>query len=279
MINDTPRDSAAGDTRSRVPLKERLYRTDAVVLSRLALGEADRILTIFTPRLGKLRVIAKGARRPTSRLGAHLEYFTEVGLMLARGRDLDTVTSAETIDPHLNLRSNLTAFGHACHIAELLLRLTEDRQEQPAAYDLLARSLRLLDDGVDPFAVTRHFELALLGILGYRPELYQCVICGSPLTETLNRFIPARGGFACDVCRDRETSGMLLSVHAQKYLRTLDRHGLAAAARLVVAPALQAEVERFATTYLRFLTERELNSLRIWHALEPGEQTETVEDP
>ncbi len=76
---------------SPMPLKERLYRTEAVVLSRMAFGEADRILTIFTPRHGKLRVIAKGVRRPTSRLGPHLEYFAKTSLMLARGRDLDVV--------------------------------------------------------------------------------------------------------------------------------------------------------------------------------------------
>lgn len=254
--------------RRPLPLKERLYRTDAVVLSRMALGEADRILTIFTPRFGKLRVVAKGVRRPTSRLGPHLEYFSKSALMLARGRDLDVVTSAETLDLHLNLRTDLAAFGHASHIAELLLRLTEDRQEQAEAFDLLTRSLKLLDNQVDPFAVTRHFELALLGLLGYRPELYSCVVCRNPIGETPNRFIPARGGFACASCASGDSSGVVVSVNAQKYLRTIDRHGLAAAARLELSADLQTEVELFATTYLRFLAERDLHSLRIWHALD-----------
>lgn len=256
-----------------------MYRTEAVVLSRMALGEADRILTVFTPRYGKLRIIAKGARRPNSKLGPHLEYFTKVSLMLARGRELDTVTAAETIDPHLNLRTDLTAFGHASHIAELLLRLTEDRQEQPAAFDLLTRSLRLLADRVDPFAVTRHFELALLGMLGYRPELYSCVACGNAIAATPNRFIPARGGFVCTACASTDGSGMMLSVNAQKYLRTIDREGLAAAARLTVPADLRAEIERFATSYLRFLSERDLHSLRIWHALEPDKQPTADSEP
>lgn len=254
-------------------LRERLYRTDGVILSRMSLGEADRILTIFTPRHGKIRVIAKGVRRPSSRLGPHLEYFNRSRLMLARGRDLDVVTAAETLDPHLSLRSDLAAFGHASHIAEVLLRLTEDRQEQENAYDLLSGSLRLLSDGVDPFAVTRHFELALLAALGYRPEIYSCVVCKRALEPVANPFSAARGGFACTTCRDRQQYGVMVSVNAQKYLRTLDRHGLAAAARLNVSDALATELERFATSYLQYLAERDLQSLRVWHAIEPDRDT------
>lgn len=255
---------------SPLPLKERLYKTEAIVLSRMALGEADRILTIFTPRHGKVRVIAKGVRRPTSRLGPHLEYFVKASLMLARGRDLDVVTGAETLELHLNLRTDLAAFGHASHISELLLRLTEDRQELKDPYELLSGSLRLLNEGVDPFAVTRHFELALLGMLGYRPELYSCVVCRREMTEVPNRFIPSRGGMTCPPCVGGDTAGIVLSVNAQKYLRTLDRHGLAAGIRLTVSADLRAEIERFATTYIRFFTERDLHSLRIWHAMEPA---------
>ncbi|MCC6313957.1 MAG: DNA repair protein RecO, partial [Thermomicrobiales bacterium] len=138
-----------------VPLNERLYRTEAIVLRRLDLGEADRIYTIFTPQRGKFRIIAKGARKPLSRLGPHLEYFGRCRLLLAKGRELDVVSDAATIDAHEGLRTNLEAYGHASHLAELLNRLTEDRQEHEAAYDLLASSLRLLSDGVDPWIVTR----------------------------------------------------------------------------------------------------------------------------
>ena len=87
-----------------VPLHERIYRTEAIVLSRMDYGEADRILTLYTPHRGKLRVIAKGVRRPLSRLGPHLEYFTRCRLMLARGRTFDTITGADTVDPYLGVR-------------------------------------------------------------------------------------------------------------------------------------------------------------------------------
>ena len=255
------------DRARRVPLSERIYRTEAIVLSRLDYAEADRILTVYTPQRGKLRLIAKGVRRPTSRLGPHLEYFARADLMLSRGRELDTVTGAETVDAHLGLRDDLDALGHASHLAELLNRMTEDRQENEAAYDLLARSLRLLSDGVDPFAVTRHFELALLALLGYRPELYRCVGCDRELTATVNTLSHGRGGLLCPLCRADDGGSFPLSVNAQKYLRTLDRNGLSAAARLRVDEGLRNELEGALGGYIRHLTERDLHSLRVWHAI------------
>jgi DNA repair protein RecO (recombination protein O) len=250
-----------------VSLRDRIYRTDAVVLSRLDFGEADRILTVYTPHLGKVRVIAKGARRPTSRLLPHLEYFTRSRLMLAKGRELDVVTGAETLDLHLELRDNLDAYGHASHCVELLLRMTEDRQENEAAYDLLVRTLRLLADGVDPFAVTRHFELGLLTLLGFKPELYRCVACQGEVQAVPNAFSSRLGGILCPLCRPNDVGAPKLTVNAQKYLRTLDRSGLAAVVRLPVDDELRVELEGVLGAYLRQVAEREFHSLRVWHEM------------
>lgn len=250
-----------------IPLSERVYRTEAIVLSRMDYGEADRILTVYTPRHGKFRVIAKGVRRPLSRMGPHLEYFARSQVTLARGRELDTVTSADSLDPHIGLRESLDAFGHASHLAELLNRLTQDRQENAAAYDLLARSLRLLADGVDPFAVARHYELALLTLLGFKPELYRCLVCERNLDAIPNGFSSRLGGTLCSNCRHTDATSRLLSINAQKYLRTLDRHGLATAAKLPLDERLMGELEGVLGDYLRTVAERELSSLKVWHAL------------
>lgn len=254
-------------TTSPVPLRERLYRTEAIVIGRLDYGEADRIVTIYTPQRGKFRVIAKGARKPLSRLGPHLEYFGRSRLMLAKGRELDVVTGAETIDPHLGLRTDLDAFGHASHLVEVLNRLTEDRQEHGAVYDLLTQSLRLLADGVDPFAVSRHYELALLTLLGFKPELYRCLGCNADLIAVPNGFSSTLGGTLCPTCRSAQPGSRLLSVNAQKYLRTLDRQGLGLATRLPLDAPLRVEIEGAMGDYLRHLAERELSSLTVWRSL------------
>lgn len=252
---------------------ERLYRCEAIVLGRMDFGEADRILTLYSRQHGKLRVIAKGARRPLSRLGPHLEYFSRSRLMLARGRDLDVVTGAETEDAHLAIRDDLDAYGHASHMVEVLNRLTEDRQENIAVYELLARSLRLLAEGVDPFHVTRHYEMALLGLLGYRPELYQCVDCQTRLDPAPHVFAASLGGFVCELCRAKVPGARVVSVDAQKYLRALGRGGLGATARLAVVPGLRVELEALLSDYLRHIAERDLGSLRVLRELGGGYET------
>ena len=250
-----------------IPLRERLYQTDAVILTRRDLNEADRILTIYTPHRGRYSVIAKGMRRPASRLGPHLELLARARLMLSKGRDLDVVTGAETLKPHLRLRTDLDAYGHACHAVELLLRLTEERQENEAVFDLLTGTLRLLDDGVDPFAVTRHFELGLFTLLGFKPELYRCLGCEEPLEAVPNALSSRLGGMLCPRCRSIDAGAFPLSVNAQKYLRALDRSGLAAVARLTVTPDLRNELEGAFAGYVRHIAERDIQSLKVWHSL------------
>ncbi len=270
MIDIIPAANAAGAPVSEsrpIPLNERLYRTDAIVLHRMDYGEADRIATIFTPRRGKLRIIAKGARKPLSRLGPHVEYFVRCNLLLAKGRELDVVSDAATVDAHEAIRGDLDAFGHASHMVEVLNRLTEDRQENEAAFDLLASSLRLLADGVDPWLVTRHYEWALLAILGHRPELYRCVACGNDLQAAMNAWSNRLGGTLCPLCRGADGSSRPLSINAQKVVRLLDRQGLAAAARLSLDDDLRSEIEATMADYLRHLAERELSSLRVSRAI------------
>ncbi|MGD8605174.1 MAG: DNA repair protein RecO, partial [Anaerolineales bacterium] len=109
--------------------RERVYRTEAVVLRRFNLGEADRLLTLYTLRYGKVKAIAKGVRRPKSRKAGHLEPFTHVQLMLARGRELDIITQAEAMDSYPQLREDLVRIGQASYVIELADAFTVERDE------------------------------------------------------------------------------------------------------------------------------------------------------
>ena len=255
----------AGERQAR-----RLYRCDAIVLARVDIGEADRVITLYAREFGKLRAVAKGARRPLSRLGPHLEYFCRSNLMLVKGRDLDVVTGAESINAHLPLRTNLDAFGHASHMVELVARLTEERQENAAVFDLLAGSLGLLAEGLDPYHVTRHFELALLNHLGFRPELLRCVGCREQLTQATHPFMADLGGYLCEGCQPRGVALRHVSVDAQKYLRAIERGGLRSIVNLELDLVLRGEIERLLSDYLRHISERDLSSLRVWRELGGG---------
>lgn len=251
-------------------LRERLYRSEAIVLSRLDFGEADRILVVFTPFRGRLDLIAKGARKSKSRLGPALDYFAHVHLELARGRELDVVRGVETIERFDYLRENLDAYGHASYFVELVKGLTQPREQHKDIYDLLARSLTLLNEKIDPWVVARHFELALLYALGYRPELFQCVNCQRPIEAQVNYFSSALGGLLGPECRGEDPSAIALSVNAQKYLRLLEREGLAAAARVRPSHQERMEIQSVTSHYLRYIAEREFHSLRVLQTLQPA---------
>ncbi len=254
-------------------LRERLYRTNAIVLQSRDLGEADRIFVVYTPQRGKVSIIAKGARRGKSRLGPYLDYFSEVALHLTRGRDLDIVTSVTTIDQHPHLRENIDAYGHAAHFAELVRDLTQENQENHRIYELLSSSLVLLNDGMNTWPVARHFELGLLIALGYRPELFRCVNCERELEPAPNAFSGQLGGMLCGSCASLDPGAQVLSVNAQKYLRTLARTGLSSVIALEPDWAERAEINQVMFAYLRHVGERDFSSLRVLNAMQEGSAT------
>jgi hypothetical protein len=134
----------------------RSYRVEAVVLRHSDWGEADRLLSLYTRERGKLRVVAKGARRIKSRKAGHLEPFTRVTLQLARGRDLPIVTQADTVDAYLPLRDALIKTGYAAYVAELLDRFTyEDQTENVPIYHLLTDTLGRVASEPDAWVAIR----------------------------------------------------------------------------------------------------------------------------
>ena len=146
-------------------------------------GEADRLLTLYTRDFGKLRAIAKGARKPQSRKTGHVELFMRTTFLLARGRELDIVTQAETVQAYDALRTDLVRTTYAAYIVELLDRLTPDEDRQPAVYDLLRDALGWLETEDDLRLPARYYELRLLSLVGYQPQLFRCVITDAPIAE------------------------------------------------------------------------------------------------
>jgi DNA repair protein RecO (recombination protein O) len=253
-------------------LSERIYRTEAIILRRTDLSEADRILTLYTPQWGKLRGIAKGIRRPASKLRGHLELFTRSKLMMARGRNLDVITGAETTDAFHGLRDEhpdaLERIGIAYYLTELLDRFTEDGVENRAVWDLLVAAMRALSDGVNPTIIARHFELRLLGYLGYQPNLDTCAGCDEPLEPVENRYSFELGGVLCPECRSQDPAAEPLSVNALKFLRLLAREDARTVARLRIPPALGDEVETILRRSIRQIADRDLSSPAVLRSLQ-----------
>lgn len=122
-------------------MRSRTYKTEAIIIKRLELGEADRIITAFGKHHGKIKAIAKGVRRLTSRKSASLELFTKSKLFLAKGKNLDIITQAETIKAFEQIRNHLKAAKAAYHLAELIDLLSVENQEYPEIFEFLEKTL------------------------------------------------------------------------------------------------------------------------------------------
>ena len=251
--------------------RDRSYRTPAIVLQHRDFGEADRIYVLFTQSQGRTSAVARGVRKAGSKLGNHLDYFTELELELARGRDLDVITGATTIDQHPVLRTDIDAYGHAAHLVELVRDLTQEHQENARVYQLLAASLALLDDGVEPWHVARHFELGFLIATGYQPAIIDCAQCRTALLAEPNAWSTELGGLLCPNSHGTDRSATVLSVNAQKYLRLLAREGLAAVVRLDPPTDVRHEVSQALLASLRSVGERDFASLRVLGVMQSGD--------
>ncbi len=246
---------------------EKLYRTEGIVIRRMNVGEADKILTLYTINRGKLRAVAKGVRRTTSRLGGYVELFTQSRILVARGRNLDIVTQSEPINVFRNLREDLNLFAHASYAAELLDRLTEDNSENYPAYELLVQTYEALNDGEDPNITLRAYELRLLDYMGYRPQLQQCVRCSVQLRPEVNYFSPELGGMLCPNCGNIERRSMELSVEALKVMRYLQKNPFNTGPRLRLSEGLRREIEQVMRSYTRYLLDRDLKSAEFIHTI------------
>ena len=248
--------------------RERIYRVDAVVLKRTDIGEADRLLTIYTPTLGKLRVTAKGVRKTQSRKSGHVELFSHSNLQLARGRNLDIVTQAETVEPFLALRSDLDRVAYAYYFAELIDQFTEEEQENSEVFDLLLDVLGRLGTSDDLWLTARFYEMQLLGFFGYQPQLHFCAEGSETIEAVENYFDASRGGVLCPRHGEQFKEARPLSLNALKTLRYMQSHSYDEVSHLQLSKPTRSEVEAVILRYITFILERRLRSTEFLRLLE-----------
>jgi len=256
----------------RAVSNERLYRTDGIVMRRRNQGEADRVLTLCTPQ-GKVNVIAKGARKPRSRKAGHIELFCHTRFVIARVKNSwDIVSQAEMVEPHTVLRSDLMRGTHARYVVELLDRFFAEGEGSQALFDLLDHALAWLCTDEDLDLVARFYEQHLLGLAGFRPELFRCVgdhpervllRPDDPAEPTPFGFDPDRGGALCRNCYDgdrRRPEIVALSPNGLWFLQACQRGPYTRLREQGTPPAVHAEVERTMQHYITYHLERSVNA-------------------
>ena len=242
------------------------YRANAIVLKRMNYGETDRILTLYTREHGRLSAIAKGCRKPLSRLAAGTELFTYGRYMLATGKSLDLVSQSETRESFPSIRADMHRIAYATYIMELVNETIEDREPNPDVFDTTLSSLYMLEGGIDPEVVTRAFELQVMTISGYRPRLDSCARCGNPPGPN-PRFSASLGGIVCGECGPLPDDAMDIHANTLTTLSVLLTAEPAQLKRMRLPAGVMDEMANVMRWYIRYRLEREMKSVEFIQAL------------
>jgi DNA repair protein RecO (recombination protein O) len=245
------------------------YTDEGIVLRRIDYGETDRILTVLTREHGKIGVIARGARRPQSRLGARTDLFMRSQMQLAHGRgELEVLTQAEPVSTGPPAHDARRA-SYAALCAELTDRVLENHHPDGEIFGLVAAALDACGDpGRDPRAAMVWFARRMIDRLGYAPQLHECAGCGRGLAEEPAYFSAPAGGLLCPRHAPADHDAIECSVRVIKVLRAAATEDVDLWQRLRLDAPTLAVVERVVEAELAQHLDRKLKSFAVMRALE-----------
>lgn len=187
-----------------------LYRTDAIVLGHRNIGEADRILTLFSPVKGKMHAVARGVRRPRNHLLGGTQLFTYSNFLIMESRTLDSISQCEIKESFYKIRTNLEHMAYGLYFAEILRASTPVEDKNQELFSFFLKTLYFLQEWSDLELLSRIYEVKLMAIQGFAPEIFRCVSCGEKLVGKM-RFSPALGGVLCARCLEKDVKALDIS--------------------------------------------------------------------
>ena len=240
-----------------------LLKTPAIVLKSRKWGEADRIVTFYTLRFGKLRGVARGARRLRNRFGSALEPFVhgELNLFEKRGDSLYRITGADIRDSFAGLRDDLLRMSAAARMANFVAAVTGEGDAHPSIFETLLNGQHVLQSGHDPVLTALLFQIKLLGETGFRPQTDHCAACGDGHGRMTagHFFSPLAGGLVCLPCARRDRDRCLpLSAGSLAFLQQAMRWAPAAVTRLKASGQIRSELEAAVESYVTIVAGKRL---------------------
>lgn len=242
------------------------HTTDAVVLNSTDFSESDKIITFYTLSFGKMKGIAKGAKRSKKRFGINLEPFSLVRLHFFEKKDdsLARVSSCDLINPFQGIRDDLFKIAHGSYMIELVEKMAPERERHPELFRLLTDFLGILEERGVNEDLLRVFEIRLLDDLGLRPHLSSCVVCRKSLVPgTEVRFSPEKGGALCDKCSKGVYPSVPASIGTLKTLEMALKIDNMKSPRLVFSRDARDESREILRGFIRFHTGKGLKSLEF----------------
>ena len=227
-----------------------LWTVEAVIISHKDFSEADRFVNLFSLEGGKIRGLAKGVRKMRSRKAAYLEPFMHSKLVLARGKTFWIITQADAVYQNLAIRDSLSKTAEAAYIMELLDRFSIEEEPSPLIFRLLVNTLKRINDLKDAFNALRFYELRLLDLAGFRPDLTNCVGCGKAITAQDQYFSAVHGGVLCPACGEALKNPHKASERVLRYLRHFQRSAFDDIAHVKIPLVVRDEMDALIQYYL-----------------------------
>ena len=242
------------------------YRSEAIVLRTWDLGEADKALTLYTKDEGKIRAAGRGARRMRSRLLAVCQPFVHGRYLFFRGRGMDSLAQGELINSYRQLREELDRMAAAAYLAELVDVLVEERDPQEELFRLLLDSFDFMVEHGPTDLLLRFFELQLMNLLGYRPRLADCAVCGTRQYVD-PQFSAVKGGLLCGSCAGK-TLLRLRSAWALGRVCGASSRGASPSRSAGPSPTVASELGKVLRQYVDYRLARPLKSLEFLQTLQ-----------
>jgi DNA repair protein RecO (recombination protein O) len=242
------------------------YKTPAVALYSLDFAEWDKIVTFFTRDFGKVKGVAKGAKRSRKRFGSGLEPFTYVTLSFFEKErsSLVRLNHCEIIESYPGIHDDVLKVGYASYLGELVNEMVAERDAHGPLFKLFITFLHLLDEPSFREEFIRIFELRLLALSGYQPELSKCVVCQKEVnSKRQHRFSLNKGGLVCADCFKGSREYPSLSGGTIMMLQRAQTIELEKVTRLYFSPQAREESRRILTRFIEYHLEKPLKSLQF----------------
>lgn len=242
-----------------------LQKCEGIVIRATDYGETNKVITLYTREWGKFGVMARGAKKPNSRLSAVTQLFTHGYFLVQKGSGLGSLQQGEMITSMRAIREDIFLTAYSSYIVELTDKSTDDRKTNPFLFELLYQTLNYMNEGYDPDVLTNIFELKMLNVLGLYPTLNQCSVCG--LTDGHFSFSIREGGFICHRCLDKDPYHLKLLPATVRLLRLFYYFDLARLGSISVKEETKAELRKVISTYydeysgLHLKSKKFLNSI------------------
>jgi DNA repair protein RecO (recombination protein O) len=243
-----------------------LQKCEGIIIRTTDYGETNKIITLYTREWGKIGVMARGAKKPKSRLSSITQLFTHGYFLVQRGTGLGTVQQGEMITSFRSIGEDIFLTAYASYIVELTDKCTEDKKPNPFHFELLFQTLNYMNEGFEPDILMNIYEMKMLNVLGMNPILNQCSVCGS--TDGHFSFSIREGGFICHRCLDKDPYHFKLLPATVKLLRLFYYFDLSRLGSISIKEETKAELKKVITAYYEEYSGLQLKSKKFLNSMD-----------